>query len=561
MSLLDILTILLLTIGVLSAGLAFSKRGKNMTSFFAAGGAVPWQMSGLSLFMGFHSAGTFVVWGSVAYLYGWVSISIQWTMAIAGLIVGCFIAPRWHKTGSLTVAEYINKRLGVTTQKIYTYLFLFIALFLTASFLYPVAKIVEVSTGLDLNLCIVLLGIFCILYVSVGGLWAVVSTDILQFIILTAALIIVIPLSIDRVDGVSHFISHTSASFFNLSNAEYTLTFIIAFGIYNTIFLGGNWAYVQRYTCVKTELDSRKVGWFFAVLYIINPVLWMLPPMLYHMCNSSLGVLDSEGAYLMMCKEVLPKGVLGLMIGGMIFATTSAMNSKLNIASGVITNDIFKRLRPNSSDKILMLVARFSTVAFGVAGIFLALMIPRMGGVVNVVISLAALTGVPLYLPIIWTLFSKRQTSFSVLTATILSLLVNGYFKFITPMLFDFSLNRTDEMVLGVAFPILCMIILEVYFILKQHTSDRYDSYKMWEDENRENRSHISEQEIQEAKRENRYSLRIIGYGVAFIGLAIFVLGMLAPSYKVFVASTGAGFVLLGLGFVKCSSLKPNKKA
>jgi hypothetical protein len=55
--------------------------------------------------------------------------------------------------------------------------------------------------------------------------------------------------------------------------------------------------------------------------------------------------------------------------------------------------------------------------------------------------------------------------------------------------------------------------------------------------------------------------LRIIGYGVAFIGLAIFVLGMLAPSYKVFVASTGAGFVLLGLVFVKSSSLKPDKKA
>jgi Na+/proline symporter len=561
MSILDILMILLLTIGVLCAGLAFSKRGKNMTSFFAAGGAVPWQMSGLSLFMGFHSAGTFVVWGSVAYMYGWVSITIQWTMAIAGLIVGCFIAPRWHKTGSLTVAEYINKRLGVSTQKVYTYLFLFIALFLIASFLYPVAKIVEVSTGLDLNLCIVLLGLFCILYVSVGGLWAVVSTDILQFIILTAALIIVIPLSLDRVDGITHFISQTSASFFHLVNAEYTFTFIIAFGIYNTIFLGGNWAYVQRYTCVKTESDSRKVGWLFAALYIINPVLWMLPPMLYHMCNPFLGVLDSEGAYLMMCKEVLPKGVLGLMIGGMIFATTSAMNSKLNIASGVITNDIFKRLRPNSSNKTLMLVARFSTMAFGVAGIFLALMIPHMGGVVNVVISLAALTGVPLYLPIIWTLFSKRQTSFSVLTATILSLLVNGYFKFITPMLFDFSLNRTDEMVLGVAFPILCMIILEAYFVLKQHTSDKYDSYKAWEDENRENRSLISAQEIQEAKRENRYSLRIIGYGVAFIGLAIFVLGMLAPSYKVFVASTGAGFVLLGLVFVKSSSVKPDKKA
>ena len=124
MSLLDFIMVALLTIGVLSAGMAFAKQGKNMTSFFAAGGAVPWQTSGLSLFMSFFSAGTFVVWGSVAYLHGWVAISIQWTMALAGLLVGTCIAPRWHRTGSLTVAEYIDKRLGVHVQKTYTFLFL-----------------------------------------------------------------------------------------------------------------------------------------------------------------------------------------------------------------------------------------------------------------------------------------------------------------------------------------------------------------------------------------------------------------------------------------------------
>lgn len=58
----------------------------------------------------------------------------SWTMAIAGFVVGFFIAPRWHKTSALTVAEYITRRLGVNTQKTYTYLFLFISLFTTGSF-------------------------------------------------------------------------------------------------------------------------------------------------------------------------------------------------------------------------------------------------------------------------------------------------------------------------------------------------------------------------------------------------------------------------------------------
>ena len=163
MTTLDIITIVLFSLGVVLVGLAFSQKGKSMQSFFAANGTMPWYMSGLSLFMGFFSAGTFVVWGSIAYSMGWVSITIQWTMAIAGFIVGLLIAPKWHKTGALTAAEYIHKRLGKSTQKIYTYLFLFISVFLTASFLYPVAKILEVSTGLPLNTCILLLGGLCIL--------------------------------------------------------------------------------------------------------------------------------------------------------------------------------------------------------------------------------------------------------------------------------------------------------------------------------------------------------------------------------------------------------------
>lgn len=550
MTFLDIIAIVIFSLGVVLVGMSFSKQGKNMKSFFAGGGAMPWSMSSLSLFMGFFSAGTFVVWGSIAYSYGWVSVTIQWTMAIAGFIVGTLIAPRWHKTGALTVAEYINKRLGVSTQKIYTYLFLFISLFLTASFLYPVAKILEVSTGLPLNLCILLLGAFCILYVSAGGLWAVISTDILQFVILAAAVIIVVPLSLEKIGGITNLVSETPDSFFNLLNGEYTIGFIIAFTIYNTIFLGGNWAYVQRYTCVRTQTDSKKVGWMFGVLYIISPILWMLPPMAYKMYNGNLSDLEAEGAYLMMCKNVLPHGILGLMIGGMIFATTSALNSKLNISSGVVTNDIFKRLKPSSSNKTLMLVARLSTIGFGILTILIALLIPKMGGVVNVVISLAALTGVPLYLPVIWTLFSKRQTKLSTISTTLISLGVNGLFKFVAP-LFNLTLNREQEMLLGVSFPILCMLLFEVYYALKKQTSPMYNSYLSWELENQTKVSNLSEEEIEERKNDNQFSRKVIGYGILFTGIGVALLGGMSDSNSILVITTGCVFTLLGICLIK----------
>ena len=119
---LDYIVIVLFTMMILVVGLAFSGTGKNMKSYFAAGGSLPWWLSGLSLFMSFFSAGTFVVWGSIAYEYGWLSISIQWTMALSGFIIGYFIAPKWRETNSLTVGEFLGKKFNPSLKSFYSYI-------------------------------------------------------------------------------------------------------------------------------------------------------------------------------------------------------------------------------------------------------------------------------------------------------------------------------------------------------------------------------------------------------------------------------------------------------
>lgn len=550
MAILDYITIFLFTAGILVAGMSFAKTGSSMKSFFAAGGDVPWWISGLSLFMGFFSAGTFVVWGSIAYSYGWVAITIQLTMSLAGFVVGAYLAPRWKNTNVLTAAEYITNRLGIKVQKAYTYIFLFISLFTTGAFLYPVAKILEVTTGFPLQSSILLLGAICILYVTVGGLRAVVVTDVLQFVILTAAVLIVVPLSFQKTGGVTAFLDKTPEGFFSIFAGEFTPLFIVAFAIYNMFFLGGNWSYIQRYTSVKTKKDARKVGLLFGSLYLIAPLLWMLPPMIYRTINPELSGLADEGAYLMMCKLALPQGLLGLMLGGMIFATASSLNGSLNIAAGVFTNDIYKLIRPDTPNNKLMKVARYSTIGFGILAIIVALLIPLMGGIVNVVISLGALTGVPLYLPIIWTLFSKRQNAKSVLSATLISLVINVFFKFITPALFGFGLDRATEMLVGAIVPLILMTIFEIYFITKNKHDAKYDEYKLWRQQ-RENEVNAemaaSELKGKDANSENKHSYKVIGIGISLTGVTILILGLVASGFQQTVVLTLAS-VLIAFG-------------
>lgn len=547
MQVLDYITIIFFAVCIICAGLLFSGSGKTMKSFFSAGGAVPWGMSGLSLFMGFFSAGTFVVWGSIAYSHGWVAVMIQWTMCIAGLLVGALAAPKWRKTGVLTAAEYITERFGVNVQKTYTILFLFVSLFTTGSFLYPVGKILEISTGLPLSTCILLLGGISILYVAAGGLRAVVVTDVLQFLILFSAILIVIPLAFDKIGGISGFVEAAPQGFFELTNSEYTWGFMIAFGLYNAVFIGGNWAYVQRYTTVRSEKDARKVGWLFSFLYSFSPVLWMLPAMIYRIINPELSGLGDEGAYLLMCKDVLPAGLLGLMLGGMVFTTASSMNATLNISAGVFTNDIYYRLFPKTEDRTLLKIARISTIVFGVLAIVVALLIPKMGGVVNVVITIGALTGVPLYLPVIWSLFSKRMTGRTVLSVTLVSLAVNLFFKFVSPSLLGFSLDRTEEMVLGVGFPVFCLIIFEIYAAVTRKDISGYDEYEKLRAEKIAGQVEESPEDTKKVNDENRFSGRVIGIGIVITGITIAVLGLINKEGLAIVLGVAALQMILGL--------------
>ena len=524
----DTIVILVFSAFVLCIGLIFSRTGINLKSFFAGGESVPWFIGGLSLFMSFFSAGTFVAWGSIAYKYGWVAITIQWTMCIGALFSGLYLAPLWKSTGNLTAAEFIKERLGPQVQKTYIYIFMMVSLFIKGTVLYPVAKLVSASLGYPLMPSTIVMGLFMIAYTAVGGLWAVMVTDILQFVILTAAVLIILPLSFDAAGGISKFQANAQEGFFDLINGEFTLVFIIAFTLYHIFYIGGNWTFVQRYTSVKDSKSARKVAYLFAGLYLISPVLWMLPPMIYKTINPSLTGLDTENAYLMVCQLVLPPGLLGLMLTGMYFSTSASANTTLNVVSAVFTNDIYKgRINPEASDRKLMSVARFSSWTIGLGMIAIALMVPYIGGLVNVTLSVGAITGGPILAPPLWALFSKRLSGKATLIITCFSLGINLIFKIILPFLIDFKLSRAEEMLIGVGVPLLLLIANEIRAYYANYLSPQYLEFQAYKSSRKLQKDNLSDEEISESLQQNKFGLKITAFALAFTALLLLILGLI----------------------------------
>jgi Na+/proline symporter len=471
-------------------------------------------------------------------------------MAFGALVAGLFIAPRWKRTGNLTAAEFIQQRLGETVKRLYVNIFMAVSLFLKGAVLYPVAKLVSVSLDLPLIPCTIVLGIMMIAYTAVGGLWAVMVTDILQFVVLTAAVLIILPLALEKAGGFNNFAANAPTGFFELLGGEYTIWFVFAFSLYHIFYIGGNWTFVQRYTSVDSPASARKVAMVFALLYIISPMVWMLPPMIYKVINPGLQGLDTENAYLQICQLVLPPGLMGLMLTGMYFSTSATANTTLNVVAAVFTNDVYRsRINPAATDRKLMKIARLSSWCFGALMIVIALIVPYIGGMVEVVLSIAAITAGPLLAPPIWALFSKYLTGRASLWITLITLLINLLFKLVFPYTLSFKLNRAEEMMTGVGLPLLLLLGYELYRRFAGRVADDYLQYTQNLLKLKQQKAALNSAELYAIRRQNYFGLRVITFSLLFTSAMLAGLS--------FITANGRGLTATVAGAIFISALVP----
>ncbi len=489
MSGLDYIVILFYVVGIFVMGGIFSGRIKNSKDMFAAGGQSPWWVSGLSNFMTMFSAGTFVVWGGIAYKFGVVAISISLCNGVAALIIGWFVAAHWKRIGVTTGAEFITLRFGKGALQFYTWSTMIYKMLAIGVSLYSVAVLLSAlvpmpdgalfsnpETGhFSVFWAVILFGCIVIVYTVIGGLWAVLMTDVLQFIVLSLAVIIVVPLMLGHnlVSGISGFVAQAPKGFFSPVTSEFTWIFLIGWTVMQSFSIGGEWGFVQRFLCVSSEKDAKKSAWLFGILYLVSPFIWMLPPILYRCINPDA---DPKEAYILACREVLPPGIVGLMLAAMFSATASMIDSQLNVFSGVLTRDFYKALfRKNSTENHLVVIGRLFTVLLGLVLIVVSLAVPSMGGVENVVLSIGALLITPLMAPTVWGLLSRRIGRKAVWLTAGIGFIGGFLVKFgfsEKGILADISVlkqisswvqlyYRTVEITVGVIVPVLVLAVLE----------------------------------------------------------------------------------------------------
>jgi len=420
----DLVIVVIYLLLMVAIGFAVSYFNKTDSDFFRGGNVMPWWLAGVSLFMSTFSVYTFTGAAGLAFRSPAVAFILYFTNA-SGYIVGVlFLARLWRRSRSTTVFSYMSERYGLTTNQVYSWVGVAAAIVQSGVMLLALSKFISVAVGTDLHTTTVVCGVVIAVYCLIGGLWAVVVTDTLQFMVLFPCALVTMFLAVDQIGGLGALMADISANWKvpdsgvdMTGNAwSFSWEFICAYLVMMT-FAGCSGIAAQRYFSVKKEIDARKVAALTAVLLVIAPAVWLLPPI----CTRILGLdltyvsqtlgmkAPEEAAYVVFCLKYLPAGAVGIVLSAMMSATMSSLSANFNAFAAVITDDIIKQLIwKNASDKALLLIGRLVTLVLGLLVIVVAVAMARHpGGVFQLMLSFSGVVILPAGVPIVCGLFYR----------------------------------------------------------------------------------------------------------------------------------------------------------
>ena len=395
---------------MLGIGIHFYRKVKSSGDFFRGGGKVPWWLSGASFYMSTFSALGFVMYSALAFQFGVVAVTLYWCSVPAVLFSVLFLARRWRRARMDSPLAYLENRYGIAIRQLFAWQGIPVKIIDSGLKLVAIASFLSVSFGLTIPQSVISSGLVLLAYTFLGGLWGVLVTDFVQFIVLLVGALILFPLSIIRAGGFGAIYEGVPTGFFQPFNGSYDPVYVLTFIVIVTLaYSSVYWSLIQRYQCVSNEKEAGKVGWMVIVLNIITPPLLFLPGLA---ATQFLGdVEDTKQVYPLLCQALLPGGLLGLIIAAMFAATMSSLSSDFNVTANVLTVDVYHRLfRKRAGKRELVWVGRSMTLVVGVLAIGLALMMANLDGegLFKTTMTLFGIATAPIALPMILGLLTRK---------------------------------------------------------------------------------------------------------------------------------------------------------
>ena len=373
--------------GLVLMGLYFSRREKSTADFFKAGGRIPWWAAGLSIFGTQLSAITFMAIPAKSYATDWTWFILNMTIVLVAPLIVFLFLPFYRRLNVTTAYEYIEKRFNVVLRVLASAMFMVFQFARIGIVLYLPSIALSVVTGINIQFCIMIMALLSIAYTVMGGIEAVIWTDVIQVIVLLGGALLVlftIPAQIQHgfrgminialdADKLRIFDFH-----FSLKSPTFWVLVFGGIGA-NLISYGSDQTVIQRYLTTRSEKDATRGIWTNAILTIPASLIFFgLGTALYTFYRSHPEALNistemTDAIFPWYIASQLPAGVVGLLIAGIFAAAMSSLDSSMNSVATAFTTDFYKRFKPSAEDQICLKIARIVTVVVGTCGMCFAL--------------------------------------------------------------------------------------------------------------------------------------------------------------------------------------------
>ena len=368
-------------------GLYFSRRKKSDADYFLAQGRIPWWAAGLSIFGTQLSAITFMAIPAKAYATDWVYILGQATIVLLAPVVIYVYLPFFRRLQVTTAYEYLESRFNLAVRLFGSVAFILLQLGRMGIVIFLPALALSAVTGLNIMVAILLMGLLSTFYTALGGIEAVIWSDVLQVVVLLGGALISLVVMASSVGGGVTGLVATAASLGKFHTFTWTWdhtttsvwVVLVGYLLSNLIPYTADQTVVQRYMTTKDQKQAARSIWTNALLTIpAGLIFFSLGTALFVFYREHPASLEpaihTDAIFPLFIVQHLPAGLAGLLIAGIFAAAMSSLDSSINSVAAAVVHDYYRRLIPQSTGQQRLRLAQRLTLGLGLLATVIGLL-------------------------------------------------------------------------------------------------------------------------------------------------------------------------------------------
>ena len=389
----DVAVLAVYLLAVVGMGVWFARSNRTSKDFMAAGGSLPGWAVGLSIFGTYLSSNTFIGVPGKAYDGNWNGFVFSLSLPLAAWVAVKWFVPFYRKSGEISAYHHLEKRFGPWARTYALVCYLLTQLARVGTILFGVSLGLSALTGWSLPVVIIVSGIAVTGYTLLGGIVAVIWTDVIQSIVLLIGAVVIAGLLLVNHPGGAGEAMQVAAGAGKFSMGSYALDFtqstfwvVLIYGIFiNLNNFGIDQSFVQRYHTARDDQAAARSVWTGALLYVpVAALFFFIGSMLFSYYEASPHLLaelkaahpDGHADQVLphFIATQLPPGVAGLLIAAIFAAAMSSIDTSLNSSATVTLKDFVQRyLKRGEDEEGALRILRGATLLWGVLGTGVAL--------------------------------------------------------------------------------------------------------------------------------------------------------------------------------------------